>query len=219
MMGNGNTKLKICGMRDPDNIMEVAALRPDFMGFIFYPGSKRFVGHNFRIPDGFSDEIKRVGVFVNETIKGMLEVVATHALDFVQLHGEETSDTCGKLKESGVGVIKTFSIDETFRFTSVLPYLDKVDYFLFDTKGQSFGGHGRAFDWDILTTYDQSVPYFLSGGLSLDNVGEVNTIKGRSPFALDINSGVEIAPGLKDIDRVRRLMMHIKRGNNEIPSL
>src|SRR5258706_997293 len=151
-------KLKVCGMRDPKNILDVASLNPDYMGFIFYDGSKRYVGSNFSIPEYFPKNIKRVGVFVNESIESILSKVLEHKLDYVQLHGDESVELCNLLKNK-TGVIKVFRVDESFDFNSTSQFSACSDFFLFDTKGENYGGTGRIFNWNLLTNYDQQIPF------------------------------------------------------------
>ena len=202
--------LKICGMREVGNISAVADLHPDYMGFIFYPGSKRFVGNDFEIPKEFPSDIKRVGVFVNETNIQILRLAERHALDFVQLHGGESIDQCASLVNHGLRVIKAFGIDEQFEFEQVKSYRPFVSYFLFDAKGKNFGGNGISFDWNILHEYDQETPFFLSGGVSLSNVADVGVCRNMNLHALDVNSGVESGIGIKEVELVRRLKLEIK---------
>ena len=191
-------------MRDPENILEVSGLHPDYMGFIFYPGSKRAVGKDFKIVADFPG-IKRVGVFVMESTATMLEQTRKHNLDFVQLHGDETPAQCQELGSGEVKVIKTFSVGPGFDFAIVEPYKEYVSFFLFDTKGEGYGGTGKQFDWNLLKEYDQQVPFFLSGGISPENIHEVAKLKGMNIHAVDVNSGVESAPGLKDVHQIEKL--------------
>ena len=205
MHSSNRMKLKICGMRDAENIRNVAALHPDYMGFIFYPNSKRAVSEKFVIPNDFPGDIKRVGVFVNEKTLVMLNLARKYSLDFLQLHGEETVEQCEELRKNGARIIKAFSIQDDFDFDSVVRYKKSADYFLFDTKGPGYGGTGSAFDWTILERYDQEIPFFLSGGLSSHNVLEVVKLKGMNIHGLDVNSGVEVEPGMKDIGLIKTL--------------
>jgi phosphoribosylanthranilate isomerase len=198
-------RLKVCGMRDARNMIEVAALHPDYMGFIFYRNSKRAVPLNFRIPNGFPSGIKRVGVFVDESTSAILNLVREFSLDFVQLHGEESPRQCEELRAAGPGVIKVFAIGAAFDFKTVEPFKSVVNYFLFDTKGAEYGGTGKVFDWRILQQYDQKVPFFLSGGLSPGNIHDVARLRGMNLHALDVNSGVEVRPGLKDVEKIKKL--------------
>jgi len=192
-------------MRDPENILQVAELQPDYMGFIFYEKSKRYVGKEFKIPTQLSKNIKRVGVFVNESTENMLSLARLHKLDFIQLHGDEPVKQCWELKQEKFGVIKVFSIDEHFSFAKVEPYKKVVDYFLFDTKSSLYGGTGKTFDWNLLNGYDQEIPFFLSGGLSAGNIQAARNSDSWNLHAFDLNSGVEMAPGLKSIEKLLEL--------------
>jgi len=192
-------------MRDKENILEVAALLPDFMGFIFFPPSPRYVGDDFSIPPEFPEATERVGVFVNEGIETVLDKVARHKLNVVQLHGNETPAICQTLKSKGVKVIKVFSINDDFDFSITKQYQPTVDFFLFDTKGKYYGGNAQTFSWEILKKYNQQVPFFLSGGLSLDNLSGIADLRDMNLYALDVNSGVEIKPGWKDVERISTL--------------
>jgi phosphoribosylanthranilate isomerase len=196
-------------MRDAENIVAVASLRPQYIGFIFYPKSPRFVGENFDIPANLPASIKRVGVFVNESNALITAKSKSLKLDFVQLHGNESAAQCDELKATGLRVIKVFSIDDDFNFDATRPYRE-VDYFLFDTKGKYYGGNARPFNWNILSRYDQEVPFFLSGGLSPDNVNTLGDIQKMNLHALDLNSGVEISPGLKDLRKVETIIASYK---------
>ncbi len=192
-------------MRDPENILQVAELHPDYMGFIFYPKSKRFVGSEFKVPDQLSKRIKRVGVFVNESTDKIINLANLHKLDFIQLHGDEPMNQCAELRHNDLGVIKAFSIDERSDFLRVIQYKEVVDYFLFDTKSKSYGGTGTVFDWKLLQHYNQDVPFFLSGGLSSANVHDAMSLGKMNLHAFDINSGVELSPGLKAVDKIKEL--------------
>ncbi|MBK5280332.1 MAG: phosphoribosylanthranilate isomerase [Bacteroidia bacterium] len=198
-------KLKVCGMCHAENISKVADLEPDYLGFIFYPKSKRFVGDDFEISGQLSRSIKRVGVFVNEKTEVILGLASKHGLDFIQLHGDESVTQCIELKQNRLGIIKAFSIDDQFNFDMVNAYKPVVDYFLFDTKSESYGGTGKAFNWRLLNQYDQQVPFFLSGGLSASNMKQTKDIMKMNLHGLDINSGVEVSPGVKDVDKIKEL--------------
>jgi len=193
-------------MRDAENITAIASLGPQYMGFIFYPKSPRFVGESFDLPANLPASIKRVGVFVNESNAVIIAKGKSLKLDFVQLHGDESPAQCEELKTTGLGVIKVFSIDDDFNFELTKPYREVVDYFLFDTKGKYYGGNAKTFKWEILGAYDQEVPFFLSGGLSPDNVNTLGDIQEMNLHALDLNSGVEISPGLKDIEKIKTII-------------
>jgi phosphoribosylanthranilate isomerase len=204
-------KLKVCGMRDAENLLGVAALQPDYMGFIFYQKSPRFVGENFQVPKSFPTTIKKVGVFVNETPEEMLAVARTLQLDYLQLHGNESVEVCVAIKQAGIGVIKVFSVDDDFDFATTKPYQSVVDFFLFDTKGKYYGGNAQAFDWSVLQRYDQQVPFFLSGGITPDNVTNIAALKNMNLHALDVNSGVEVQPALKSIEKINTLITQVSK--------
>jgi phosphoribosylanthranilate isomerase len=202
--GMEKIKLKVCGMRDEKNILEVGILAPDFMGFIFYEKSPRFVGSSFQVPSGLQ-QVSRVGVFVNETTDAMLLKAKDHMFEYLQLHGRETVEQCAELKESKIKVIKAFAVGDEMDFTVTKPYAEVCEYFLFDTKGKNFGGNGHPFNWKVLHHYDQRVPFFLSGGIGPENVNDVKALNGLNLYALDVNSGVEETPGVKNYEKIKRL--------------
>jgi phosphoribosylanthranilate isomerase len=204
-------KLKVCGLRETENIQHVAALLPNYVGFIFYKNSPRFVSDDFVMPSNVPTSIKKIGVFVNEEVQEVLRISKHYNLNGVQLHGCESIQDCKVLKDADLVVIKVFSIDDTFDFKSVNAYKSAVDYFLFDTKGKSFGGNGYPFNWNKLSEYDQEIPFFLSGGLSPDNILSVKNLSEMNIHALDVNSGVEVSPGLKDVDLINEIKLKIKR--------
>ncbi|WP_276372374.1 phosphoribosylanthranilate isomerase [Chryseolinea sp. H1M3-3] len=200
-----NIAIKICGMRDHENIMEVATLSPQYFGFIFYAKSPRFVGEDFSLPKNLPRSIKKVGVFVNEGNATILLKAKKIGLEFIQLHGNEKVAQAEELKAAGLGVIKVFSVNDEFTFDETTPFKKTVDYFLFDTKGKFYGGNAETFNWNILRKYDQEIPFFLSGGLSPENVHNVNDIVSMNIHALDLNSGVEFSPGLKSLEKIKSI--------------
>lgn len=185
-----------------------AAILPDYMGFIFYEKSPRFVGQSFTMP-ALAPSIKKVGVFVNEQPERILDLIKRHTLDYVQLHGEETPDYCKQLKGQA-GVIKVFSVGAEFDFEEVTAYKSHVDYVMFDTKGKHRGGNGIPFDWSLLSAYDQEIPFFLSGGISVEHSNQLRFIKEMNIHALDLNSGVEDSPGIKNIAKISELLNGLK---------
>lgn len=197
-------------MRDADNIREIGTLSPDYMGFIFYKNSPRFVGENLEIPHDFSNEIKRVGVFVNEPFSNLLRLVKKHTLDFVQLHGDESVEYCKQIKNEGIAVIKVFRVGAEFDFSITRGYETTADFFLFDTKGDEYGGTGKKFDWNILKNYNQSIPFFLSGGINPENSIDLDSFTGMNLHALDVNSGVEISPGRKEKSKVLSIINKLR---------
>jgi phosphoribosylanthranilate isomerase len=197
-------------MRDHDNIADVATFAPDYMGFIFYEKSPRFVGADFRIPVSLPSSINRVGVFVNEDPGAVVAKASTIGFDHIQLHGNEPVGQCRELRSHGLKVIKVFSVDDSFDFADTSRFRDHVDYFLFDTRGQYFGGNAKKFNWEILKQYDQEVPFFLSGGLSAENIGSISMLVEMNLYALDINSGVEEYPGMKSMKKIDEILSKVK---------
>jgi phosphoribosylanthranilate isomerase len=203
-------KLKICGMRDAENIMQVAALSPDYMGFIFYPKSPRYVGEDFKIPALFPTNIIRVGVFVNESTEVMLRLTKLHKLNFLQLHGSESVQQCEELRNNNIKIIKVLSIDEQTDLELTKLYSAAVDYMLFDTKGKFYGGNAETFRWQRLEQYDQDLPFFLSGGLTPENIKGLTALNNMNLHAIDVNSGAEILPGLKDVQKIGKIKDSLK---------
>ena len=199
------TALKICGMKHPQNILEVAGLLPDYMGFIFYEKSARFF--NGQIPE-LPKSIKKTGVFVNASLSEIKEKIKIHDLQAVQLHGEETPELCQALQQENVEVIKVFSIQDDFDFSLLQPFENKVDYFLFDTKGKLPGGNGYTFDWNVLKNYPSTTPFFLSGGIGINEIDSIKQIlKTNLPiYAIDVNSKFEIEPGVKNLELLAKFI-------------
>jgi len=199
-------KLKVCGMKYQDNIQEVATLQPDYLGFIFYEQSARhFDAH--RIPE-ISNTIKKTGVFVDADLDFVIKKISKHNLKAVQLHGNETPEYCKQLRGKNIEIIKVFSIKNEFDFSILKSYDDIVDYFLFDTKGKLPGGNGYVFDWTILNNYPSTTPFFLSGGIGLSQIDDINKFQkseaSKYCYALDVNSKFEIEPGLKNIEDLKK---------------
>jgi phosphoribosylanthranilate isomerase len=213
LRGLGGFGIKICGMKYPDNILEVGSLLPDYMGFIFWEKSARYF--DGVIPD-LPKSIKKVGVFVNENIPVILEKITKYDLQAIQLHGQESVAFCSELKTkictdvacnvSAIEIFKVFSADENFDFSVLKAYEPICDYFLFDTKGKLPGGNGTTFDWTILENYPSTKPFFLSGGIGIEEIQKLvetlqcNVFPKKLPlYAIDVNSKFEIEPGLKNI--------------------
>ena len=204
-------------MRDPENILGVVGALPDYLGFIFYPKSKRFVGFNpsAEVMAVVPDSVKKVGVFVNETPEKVLETVQNWDLNVVQLHGNETPEYCRQIQDSGITVFKAFSVDELFDFETLDAYSKVCNYFLFDTKGQLPGGTGQKFNWQLLQNYKGDVPFFLSGGIGPLDLEAIRHFGHPRWCGIDINSGFEISPALKDVEKVKYFISGIRKLNNK----
>ena len=203
--------VKVCGMRDAVALTEVAALGPDFLGFIFAPKSPRFVGEALapELVRALPPSIWKVGVFVNETTENILAIAKRFGLAAVQLHGQETSAQCEELSEAGLLVMKAFSVGQAVDFAALLPYVPYCDFFLFDTKGAAPGGNGAIFDWNLLSGYNLPVPYFLAGGLGLEHAAELAVLRLPGLVGVDLNSGFETAPGVKDAGRLAQMLTQL----------
>lgn len=193
-------KLKICGMKYPENSQDISTLEPDYLGFIFWEKSTR----NFDLKElpKLDSNIKKVGVFVNATLEEIQTKIDMFQLDAIQLHGNESVAFCKEVQQLKVEVIKAFSMDATFDFGQLKGYENVVDYFLFDTKGKLPGGNGTAFDWQVLENYTLKKPFFLSGGIGLTETNKVKDFLQSNLsnycYAIDVNSRFEIEPGLKN---------------------
>lgn len=227
-------KLKVCGLKYKNNIEAVAKLQPDYMGFIFYEKSSRyFVGE-------MPKEIlfyNKVGVFVDADISYILNKVKQYNFKTIQLHGSESANYCAELRfelhlkdeqdrwqsdqwrkgeweTPNWELIKAFSIKDRFDFSVLEPYEALVDYFLFDTKGKLPGGNGYTFNWDVLNQYSSTKPYFLSGGIGLNEIDKIKKFKNnpasRYCYAIDVNSKFEIKPGLKDINALEKFKYELQ---------
>ena len=191
------------------NITEVAELQPDYLGFIFYEKSPRYF--EGEIPS-LSLGIKKVGVFVDEKISKVIDLVKKYSLDVIQLHGNENKEYILDLQGyltlyyPDVLVWKVFSVDENFDFNQLSVFENKVDAFLFDTKGKEKGGNGYTFNWEILKNYPSKKPFILSGGIGLEEVDPLREIlKTDLPIhAIDVNSKFESEPGLKNIEDLKK---------------
>lgn len=204
-------KIKVCGLRDPENIKQVAALAPDYMGFIFYDKTPRFVGDlPVKALAEIPSTINKVGVFVDEKAEFIEQIIDKYDFEFVQLHGNETPEFCKSLKDSAV-VIKAFGINNDFDFKQLKKYKGKADIFLFDTKTTKHGGSGLTFDWTMLDRYDLDVPFFLSGGISPENIEDVKGVYHPQFYGIDVNSKFETAAGLKDIEKLTQAFNSIKQ--------
>ncbi|MBP3287037.1 MAG: phosphoribosylanthranilate isomerase [Prevotella sp.] len=199
-----NAKLiKVCGMRDPENIREAEKLAIDLMGFIFWHKSSRNVSE---IPSYLPTRQKRVGVFVDASIEEVAEKTKEYALDLIQLHGKETPDYIQRLRslcpqrgDRATAIIKALNIADAGDLAQTAQYEGIVDYFLFDTKSKLVGGNGTQFDWSVLQAYQGDTPFILSGGIGPDDAEKVKNFQHPMCAGIDLNSRFETAPALKDI--------------------
>ena len=198
-------------MRDPGTIREVSMLHPDFMGFIFYPGSRRYVGENpGHLVENVTAGVKKVAVFVNEETRTILRLAGSCGLTHVQLHGNETPDECRQLSSSGLFVIKAFRISTVSDLHGVNSYNDSCDYYLFDSQGAGWGGSGKQFDWALLQDFESSLPFFLSGGIGPEDVGALRKLDHKQLFGVDVNSSFETAPGMKNTAVLERFIKELR---------
>jgi phosphoribosylanthranilate isomerase len=213
-MSGETPKIKVCGMREAQNIRDVAALGPDYMGFIFFKESPRFVGEDFGSLL-VKPPIQKIGIFVNETLDLIIQKVEEAGLEGVQLHGDETPEYCRELRalRDQLLIIKSFNVGEDFDFTLLGGYHESCDMFLFDSKGAERGGSGVSFDWNILERYDQKTPFILAGGLGPQSLPELKTLckRGFNLHAFDFNSQLEVSAGLKDLNLVKKVIEEIRK--------
>ena len=207
-----NLKWKVCGMKTPDNIAGVLQLRPDYMGFIFYKKSSRYVGVDWPGPGSdFPETTAKVGVFVNEELEQLKLLADRYRLDYLQLHGDETPEYCRIVSKAGYQIIKAVGLRTDADHGRLAEYSQYVEYFLFDTPSQQYGGTGKTFDWSLLETYIGQRPFFLSGGLSTENVQAVSTLRHPDLWALDVNSRFETEPGIKNIVRLKEFKEQLQK--------
>lgn len=196
--------IKTCGMRDADNIRAVSELGIDWMGFIFWAPSSRYVSEK---PTFLPTRQKRVGVFVDARIEEVRSKADEYALDLIQLHGSESPAFCERLKaNSRQQLIKAFNIATQEDLEQTIPYEGLVDYFLFDTKAKMVGGNGTQFDWSVLSAYQGNTPFLLSGGIGPDDAEKVRNFHHPQLAGIDLNSRFELSPALKDIEKLKQFI-------------
>lgn len=210
-------KIKVCGLTQLAQIQSLINFNIDFLGFIFYEKSPRFVLNFLSLEDiSKISHSGKVGVFVNETLKKMVEISQKTTLNYIQLHGDETSEFISELKKnltSEIQIIKVIRIGNqsvTELQNLINAYCQTpIDYLLFDTDSKAFGGTGKTFNWPILNELNIEKSFFLSGGISLENYSEIEKMD-KKPFAFDVNSKFEISAGVKDLEKVKNLVFQIK---------
>ena len=200
--------IKVCGMRDANNIRDVEALGIDWMGFIFYPKSQRYVN---QLPAYLPNSAKRVGVFVNESHESILEKIEMFQLDIVQLHGDESPEFCSQLAQRNIQIMRAFGIADSFPSKRIAEYEEYCYYFLFDTQTFAYGGSGRKFNWDILQNYQGNTPFLLSGGIGPDDVQAIGEFEHHKCVGIDINSKFELSPANKNIQSIQQFIKSLKQ--------
>lgn len=206
MMSPSELIIKVCGMREAQNISDLSRLDIDWMGMIFWPGSKRYVSSP---PACLPQRLKKVGVFVDASLDDIRQHVSDYQLDIIQLHGQETPAFLEALKP--LALIKAFNIADASDLEKTKAYEGIADYFLFDTKGKIVGGNGEKFDWTVLTAYEGSTPFLLSGGIGPEDALKVKKFHHPKCIGIDLNSRFEISPGLKDIDQLQTFIKHMRQ--------
>ena len=221
--------IKVCGMRDAQNIREVSQLGVDMIGMIFYPKSPRYVemqsSHAGIIPDYVKEDINiksakspaRVGVFVDDMVQNIVTRVVNYHLDYVQLHGNEPREMCENLRltldpdiRPGIKIIKAISVSDASDIRKYKEYVGAVDLFLFDTKCKTVGGSGRQFDWQVLEQYDGEIPFLLSGGIGPEDASRLHAFHHPKCIGIDLNSRFEIKPGVKDVEKLKGFLNEIQ---------
>ncbi|WP_185864641.1 phosphoribosylanthranilate isomerase [Blattabacterium cuenoti] len=202
-------KIKICGIKY--NYQEIYNLFPDFIGFIFYSNSPRFVGENFDYQKS-NTKIFKVGVFVNESENNIIKINNSKKLDFVQLHGKENVSYCERLFQKGLKIIKSFRIKNSFSFKKIKDFTHFCNYFLFDSyTTHHYGGSGKKFNWEKLDEYNFKTPFFLSGGIGIEDLNAIKKFSHPRIFGIDINSKFEIYPGNKNIKLLKDFIKKIRK--------
>ncbi|HRG81859.1 MAG TPA: phosphoribosylanthranilate isomerase [Chitinophagaceae bacterium] len=206
--------IKVCGITDMKQLQQLDGLDIEFAGLIFYPESPRYVGDKLSGKEvkKADFDLRKVGVFVNPELIDVLDAIDEYGLDVVQLHGDESAEMCDDLSTE-VEVIKAFRITGKEDIDQmVAPYDAVCDYYLFDTGGlkESFGGTGQQFDWNILSKAKIEKPFFLSGGIGVEDLARVKAFKHPDLFGVDVNSRFESSPGIKDMSKILHLKMAMK---------
>lgn len=204
--------IKVCGMKFPENMLNVAAAEPDMLGFIFYDGTQRNMA-DYLSPDDLkklSPKIIKTGVFVNETADQIIRTVEKYGLNAVQLHGDESPELCKTISRTGFPVFKAFRVSDDFSFESTEAYSLSCRFFIFDADGKSYGGNGTQFNWEKLKSYDGQTPFLLSGGIKPGDEENLKKVKHPHLAGFDINSKFEIGPGLKNVESVKNFITTLR---------
>ncbi len=208
-------KIKVCGMKDPANASRISGLPVDYVGFVFFRGSRRYAGDNppAELFDSIRPGVRKTGVFVDSTVKEVSTACHRAGIDVVQLHGAEDPDYCKELKDCGFTVIKAFNPTDA---GSILLYSEVCDFFLFDSRTGSNAGSGIRFDWSVLNELDTGKPFFLSGGIGPGDVPAIMQIRNRNLYGVDINSRFETTSGIKSEELTANFIQQLKSGYYEL---
>lgn len=206
-------KVKVCGMKFRDNITDLLTLQPDLVGLIFYAESPRFAELDLDAATlaAIPPTVGRVGVFVNEPAENVLRKARQYQLTALQLHGEEMPEACAELRGAGFTVLKAFAVEDGFDFDQLAIYQNSCDFFLFDTKGKSYGGNGITFNWEILQQYRLPVPFLLSGGIGPEHATQIRQLNHPQLYGIDLNSRFETSPGRKDVGKLKEMLSLIRK--------
>ena len=199
--------IKVCGMKHAGNIRELDKLKPDMTGFIFHPSSPRFAD---AVPEYMPASSLRVGVFVNSDTDYILYKVREFGLNLVQLHGNESPEQCRAIRSKGIDIIKAFQLNADNADTITAPYEGLCRYYLFDTPCAAYGGSGKTFDWALTQSYHGNTPFLLSGGIRPESLEQILSFCHPSFAGIDINSGFETAPGLKDTEAIAKFIKRLR---------
>lgn len=211
-------KIKVCGMKECENIKQLALLDIDFMGFIFYNKSPRFIQNlDPNEIQKLPTSINKVGVFVNADLSQIINKVASFRLDYIQLHGNESVGYIKTIKEilPNQKIIKAFSLSSIKDLDQTKKYTPYCNFFLFDTKTPNYGGSGEKFNWKILQQYTEEIPFFLSGGISEEDAKDIKEINHNKLYGIDLNSKFELKPGIKNTAQLQAFIKEIKTTSDE----
>jgi phosphoribosylanthranilate isomerase len=203
--------LKVCGLRESENIKQLNQLEIDLLGFIFYPPSPRYAADCLDADLLAQIAKPKIGVFVNESNEKMLTLMGKFHFNYLQLHGNEEASQLKELQEKGIKLIKAFQINEAFDFTQLSKYQTYCDYFVFDSANKNYGGSGEQFNWLQLKNYTLTIPFLLSGGLSADDILSIKKFQHPQLAGIDINSRFEIEPGLKNTELIAHFIHQLKK--------
>lgn len=199
-------------MREPDNIRTVAQTGIDWMGMIFWPRSSRYVS-DLTVADAIPEGIVRVGVFVDQPIDLIADIALRCRLNIIQFHGSESVDVIRQARQllgKEVKLMKAISVSSADDIKKAADYAEAADFLLFDTKCKTVGGSGTQFDWSVLSQYQGTTPFLLSGGIGPDDVEAVCQFRHPKMTGIDLNSKFEVAPAHKDAEKLSSFINELK---------